>query len=504
MKTYMANNILSQKAVLIAVAAFAALLFVATNLPWELDDYDQAQQAFTSFEMIKEGHWFYQRTPHELIAQKPPLVGWVSAALFPLTRSWNVAWRLPSLLAACATAIALYRAAASAYGPIPGLVAFSAFTLNLLTTRLATLVRTDMPLALSIALLGLIIFKKIHNQQKWTDADRWLLFAILTVSLWIKGPFAYLFVLPAVILFQWRYKRSQTVGAWSGWWPWVLPFVVFLCWIVGGILVRPGFYEEVVAFEFIGRLSPTVHRAQPVYFYLGHLLHKFAPWSVLMIALAVITTRQTKQRIRSVLSNLTPEMFWLIVWSLSGLVIMSLVPSKRVDRVFALVPALSLLLSAQVAHCLSNPDLRPRVYRWTVLALVCAVMFSGAYTAFKVTTGYRGHKDALERFSSAVEKEARTYHWRYEIVRDHSAGTEGMLLYLQRLHFIDADDAVEVWNSGQVDALVVPYKEIPDLVSKLKNAQVSPFQSFRHNKQSDPGYALILRSVEQSSRGFNG
>ena len=82
------------------ISAVILCLFVVTNLPWHLDDYDQAQQAFTSFEMIKEGHWFFQRTPHDLIAQKPPLVGWVSAAIFAITRSWDIAWRLPSLLAA--------------------------------------------------------------------------------------------------------------------------------------------------------------------------------------------------------------------------------------------------------------------------------------------------------------------------------------------------------------------------------------------------------------------
>src|SRR6266567_6374060 len=98
------------------VSAIAVVLFLITNLPWQLDDYDQAKQAFTSFEIIKEGHWFYQRTPHERVATKPPLVGWISAALFALTRSWEVAWRLPSFLAAVAIAILLFRAGHSMDG----------------------------------------------------------------------------------------------------------------------------------------------------------------------------------------------------------------------------------------------------------------------------------------------------------------------------------------------------------------------------------------------------
>src|SRR5437773_11164847 len=110
------EKLLQNKRTACIVGALAILLFLVTNLPWQLDDYDQAKQAFTSFEMIKEGHWFYQRTPQEHVATKPPLVGWVSAGLFFLTRSWEVAWRLPSFLSAIALSILLFCSASSAYG----------------------------------------------------------------------------------------------------------------------------------------------------------------------------------------------------------------------------------------------------------------------------------------------------------------------------------------------------------------------------------------------------
>src|ERR1700756_5888668 len=146
----MTRGLLEDRRTLWVVAALIFLLFAIANLPWQLDDYDQAKQAFTSFEMIKEGHWLYQHTPHERVATKPPFIGWISAGIFAITRSWDVAWRLPSLLAAIAIFIVLHRAAASAYGSAASLIASSAFAFNLLTPRLATLVRTDMPLALVI------------------------------------------------------------------------------------------------------------------------------------------------------------------------------------------------------------------------------------------------------------------------------------------------------------------------------------------------------------------
>src|SRR5947199_2645073 len=241
----MTKSLLEDRRTFWGITALIVLLFVIGNLPWQLDDYDQAKQAFTSFEMIKEGHWFYQQTPHERVATKPPLVGWISAALFATTRSWQLAWRLPSLLAAIALAILLFRCSSSAYGSIAGLVALSAFGFNLLSPRLATLVRTDMPLAFVIFLIGLLIWEKSRRQDEWKSRDRVYLFALLTIAMLIKGPIVYAFLLPGIGVFEWWRRRrvpsgcthgvvsprpsshderldiptqSGLQGAWSGWW----------------------------------------------------------------------------------------------------------------------------------------------------------------------------------------------------------------------------------------------------------------------------------------------
>src|SRR5436309_2996476 len=258
------ENFLQDKRTVWIVAAVTMLLFLIANLPWQLDDYDQAKQAFTSFEMIKEGRWFYQRTPHEHVATKPPLVGWVSAGVFVLTKSWDVAWRLPSFLAAIGIMMFLFRAATSVYGSIAGLIALAAFGLNLLSPRIATLVRTDMPLALVIFLIGLLIWQRIQREEAWTPRDRVCIFALLTVAMLIKGPIVYAFLLPGIALFEWRCRRARPLGAprysaWSGpprdgfavanWWPWIASLAVFLLWVFGGILFTAGFFDQVVRSE---------------------------------------------------------------------------------------------------------------------------------------------------------------------------------------------------------------------------------------------------------------
>src|SRR3954447_700100 len=115
------GSILAEKKTSFVVAGLIVLLFLVTNLPWQLDDYDQAKQAFTSFEMVEQGHWLFQHTPNEKIATKPPLVGWISAGTYTVLRSWELAWRLPSIAAALLLLALLTRAAAQAYGAEAGL-----------------------------------------------------------------------------------------------------------------------------------------------------------------------------------------------------------------------------------------------------------------------------------------------------------------------------------------------------------------------------------------------
>src|SRR4051812_37158661 len=188
----------------------ALVLFAIGNLPWQLDDYDQAKQAFTSFQMVEEGRWFYQTTPHQRIATKPPLAGWISAGLSVVIRSWEVAWRLPSFLAALTIGFLLYRFSKPAYGGGPALLVCSAFVFNLMTPRLASLVRTDMPLALVIFIIGALIWMKIRANAGGRLNDRMFIFVFLTAGMLIKGPVVLAFLLPAIIAFQF-WRRNGTV-----------------------------------------------------------------------------------------------------------------------------------------------------------------------------------------------------------------------------------------------------------------------------------------------------
>jgi hypothetical protein len=343
------------------------------------------------------------------------------------------------------------------------------------------------------------------------------------MAMLIKGPIVYAFLLPgialnavAVALWATRAPRAarRLQTAWSGWWPWIASLCVFLLWVIGGILFTPGFFDQVVMREFIARFGETIHRPQPLYFYLPHLLHKFAPWSVVMIGVAIFGLASRRWRIGAAFREMSPETFWLLCWSLGGLIAMSLIPSKRVDRIFPIVPPLCLLLAAQIAKrssCSHGSVSRPsesadfdstahravatensttRIYRWIAIALAVAILFTGGYTILKIAAGYRDHRNALVIFGRNVRQEAEAHRWRYEVV---SAKDEGLLLYLRKTHFIEPNRAVVEWNGGNLDALVVSTDKAPALLSELRHASLSSLKSNGTKKEQGRDYALITR-----------
>jgi 4-amino-4-deoxy-L-arabinose transferase-like glycosyltransferase len=487
----MGTDFIERRSVGWFVAALALVLFAVSNLPWHLDDYDQAKQAFTSFEMVEQGHWIYQHTPNGWVATKPPLVGWISAGFFGLTGSWELAWRLPSFLAAVALLALLVRSAA-VYGRLPALVAACAFSFNLLVPRLASLVRTDMPLALVLFTIGWLIWEKVRKREVWTTRDRLLLFFLLSAGMLIKGPIVFAFLLPGIVAFQWRkWKTRTTASAWSGWSPWLASTSVFIVWGIGGVLFVPEFSEHVVLREFAGRFGEETHRPQPFYFYLPHLLHRLAPWSLLLIFLPIFALKKSQVGIRDALRAMSPETFWLMAWSLGGLLIMSCVPSKRIDRVFPIVPPLCLLLAAAVGEFRRRETLKVMVERMCVAAVLLAAILTTGYATNRVIVAHREERDAFALFGREVVKTAKERGWRYSIV---GGDDEGMALYVRRTEFAWPDEAAAEWNAGKLDALVVGEDEMPDMLTRLQGPEPKAILTSKPAGRYKKRYLLLART----------
>jgi hypothetical protein len=87
-----------------------------------------------------------------------------------------------------------------------------------------------------------------------------------------------------------------------------------------------------------------------------------------------------------------------------------------------------------------------------------------------------------------VRTEAKKHEWRYEVVGGRE---EGMLLYLRRDHFLSPNEAIEQWNAGQLNALVVRNEPVRPWLELLPGAKLE----FVSEKAKDlPQYSLLVRA----------
>ncbi|HSH37404.1 MAG TPA: hypothetical protein VK993_01350, partial [Chthoniobacterales bacterium] len=118
-------------------------------------------------------------------------------------------------------------------------------------------------------------------------------------------------------------------------------------------------------------------------------------------------------------------------------------------------------------------------------------IFTSGYAAHRVITGYRINRGALAQFGASVRDEAARHGWRYELV---GRKEEGLLLYLRRTRFLTPGQAVQRWNSGEIDALVAPAEELPRLLEALPGAVNSGREATITINEQPRRYALLTKA----------
>lgn len=469
------------------VMACIVILFAVRNVPWNLGGFDQAKQAYVSYEIVGEGQWLHQHTPRGNFATKPPLAGWISALVFRLTgsTSWDIAWRGPVFLCAMVLLFSLYREGSRLYGGrVGGLLAAGAFGFTTFTPRLATLVRTDMMLALLIYLTGLLVLRK-SSGEPWTPRDRWQIFLLVLATQMTKGPIGYGFLLPGLVAFWFLTRRLGLANrTWSGALSWFAPLVFFGAWIGLGVIQHEGFYEQVVLREFMGRFTVgerAVHHNFPPGFYTLHLLGWMVISSVLMIGLVCV--REVRAAFRT-----DRQLLWLATWAIGGLVFMESVPSKRFDRIFPAVAPLCLMLPAMARHLPARRLFGQPFGKIATLASVGGMAIAGGYAGWCIFQAYDTKRGDLVEFGSRVRDLTNGRVERLAIV---SGPDEAMLMYAGGRKFTRMDDALRGWHAGRVDWLLLARGDFDRVSAMLGRHEILIEVGKASAKQS--GYVLVRR-----------
>jgi hypothetical protein len=127
---------------------------------------------------------------------------------------------------------------------------------------------------------------------------------------------------------------------------------------------------------------------------------------------------------------------------------MTFVPSKRVDRIFPVIPPLCLLLVSMVSACQCGK----RVRAWCGAAVVVAILAVSGYFLTIVWMGYRNRDDALVQFGREVQaavKKAGISEVGVVEGRD-----EPIVIYCDAGRYLRVIRAMRAWSNGELNALV--------------------------------------------------
>jgi 4-amino-4-deoxy-L-arabinose transferase-like glycosyltransferase len=328
----------------------------------------------------------------EAFCEKPPLTYWLAAV--PIKIFGSEAWsaRLPNLLYALITALAVGLLAARSAGRFAGIAAAAAVSTFLLSYQVAIWLATDAPLlaAVSMALLG--AYMGFYAETSTERLRGYLLMhAALAVGFLSKSAAAWMVpALTIATLVIWE-KRWRELLRWELYAGLLLQAAVILSWVwfvyhgdEGPAHVKVFFWNNLVG-RFAAVDAPpelqyaAAHRNSPGK-YLIELPMYLLPWTLLVVAAA---RRAWRQRRSSPLVNRTVR--FALAASLPALLLLSFAATARNIYLAPALPGFALLVAWWARETLTGAD------RWDVGALRATAVLLGlgaaAFSAALVIAG---------------------------------------------------------------------------------------------------------------------
>lgn len=351
--------------VALLLTLFLVVAAIRITAPSDIATGDQPLQAENVRTIVERGDWIVQYHADGTAASKPPLYNWLAAIPILLAGGENeFLLKLPSLLAGLGTLLLTWSMTQSLAGRRAALVAGVLLVCSTMVSKQMYFARTDMLLTFFVAAQ---IWAALESRALlcWTAAA----LAVLT-----KGPVGLL--IPVATLTTWWWwegslrERARAIHLLPGI---AASLVPFAAWFAAALYVDfPAVWEEMVVRETIDRFgsgSKTMEHRHVAY-YIPQFLARMAPASLLAVA-ALASMRW--RRGESAPPNLPA---W---WLIAPFVLLSIIPSKRFDRLFPLFPAVCILAGWAVDRWLARE--RTRGVGPTLGAIALVAIAGGAALA---------------------------------------------------------------------------------------------------------------------------
>ena len=312
------------------VALFLLVAAIRVTAPTDLATGDQPLDAAYVRDIVQRDAWLVQRDDEGRPASKPPLFNWLAAlSVIAAGRQSDFALKLPSLLAGLATLALTWWLARRVATPRAALFAGVFLLCSTMYTKHVYFARTDM-------LLTLFVVAQFCAALRGQPVVFAMAAALAVLS---KGPIGVVIPVIAIGAYWWwnGRLRERFIASRAAWMTAavILPMAI---WFVAAVWFGgPDVWDELVVRETLDRFGSgsKSFEHRHVAYYLPHLLVRMAPPSFLAVA-ALFSMRWSR---REPQEPIAIAAWWLV----APLLFLSLVPSKRADRLFPLLPAVCIL-----------------------------------------------------------------------------------------------------------------------------------------------------------------
>lgn len=368
----------SARAELLLCGLFALfLLAVGIGLrdPWPSDE---PRFALVARWMVEHGQWLFPHRGHELYPDKPPVFMWMQALAYFITRSWRIAFLLPSLAAALGALALTYDLARRLWSHRSGLLAALTLLLTIHFTYQMRNAQID-PLLLgwiTLANYGLLRHLLLGPAWRWF----WIgcFFAGVGVVTKGVGVLALLMLIPFAVA---RRRSWRHVSAARGTWRWAAGAVCFLLpvlgWLVPMVLIARAdgdpqhaeYVQNILFGQTVHRYAtPPGHIHSPFYF-LGIIAVDWLPLALLLPWALPAWRRRLKRRDARFLLPLGWVVLILLFFSCS--------PGKRDVYILPALPMTALALAPPLPALLRRSGVRAAILALT-LTLATLLAAGGA------------------------------------------------------------------------------------------------------------------------------
>jgi 4-amino-4-deoxy-L-arabinose transferase-like glycosyltransferase len=344
------------------LAVFALLMLgigIGLRDPWPSDE---PRYTLAAKQMVESGDWMFPHRGVELYADKPPMLMWLEAASFELTRSWRIAFMLPSFLAALATLWLIYDLGRRLWNPRVGRYAALGALMCIQFVFQAKRAQIDPLVVCLITAANWGLLRHLLCGPDWRKYWFGCFCAGLGVITKGVGFLALLMLLPYAWAALRRWQGLATIED-GTWWRWLLGLVALLAaidlWLMPMLLaarahagdpVYAAYVHNILFKQTAHRYANAWHHLHGPLFYLPLMVYNWLPLS--------LTYPGTLPRWWQALKAKDARILLPLCWIVLVLLFFSASAGKRDVYILPIVPMLALITAPYLDDMLARRWLR--------------------------------------------------------------------------------------------------------------------------------------------------